>query len=79
MRIMTINALFLVLVLTGCGSVDVAAPVIPASLMVPCDKPVALPSRDLTSVEVEVLWGRDRSALRTCGSRHGALVDANGA
>jgi hypothetical protein len=36
---------------------------------------VALPDRAMTQAEVEVSWGRDRSALRACGSRHAGLVE----
>lgn len=59
--------------LTGCASDDPAA-VVPPSLLVGCPAPVDLPQRDLTGAEVEILWGRDRSALRTCASRHAALA-----
>ena len=62
----------LALALSGCGRGDVAAP--PPSLLVPCAEPVAIPARDLTGVDVEVLWGRDRSALRACASRQAALA-----
>ena len=42
---------------------------LPPSLTAPCAAPVPLPIRDLSDQEIEVLWGRDRSALRECGSR----------
>ena len=77
MRTKAIKALILVSVLTGCANADVEAPIIPASLLVACSDPVALPSRDLTFTEVEVMWGRDRSALRTCRDRHSGLVQVN--
>jgi len=35
---------------------------------------VEIPARDLTGAEVEVMWGRDRSALRACGSQAEALA-----
>lgn len=73
-----IKAVFLVSVLTGCANGKPAPVIIPASLLVPCDAPVALPSRDLTFTEVEVFWGRDRSALRTCADRHAGLAATNG-
>jgi len=30
---------------------------------------VVLPERALNDQEIEVFWGRDRSALRECGTR----------
>lgn len=64
-------------VLTGCAASTSVEPVtIPPSLKAACAAPVVLPERDLTDREVEILWGRDRSALRSCGDRHGALSDA---
>lgn len=67
-------------VLTGCAaSTAVEAPVrpdLPPSLVTPCAAPVALPERALSDQEVEVAWGRDRSALRACASRHAGLVGA---
>jgi hypothetical protein len=71
----TLPAVCLLLVLSGCFSADgptLAAP--PASLLAACPDPVAIPRRDLTGAEIEVFWGRDRTALRTCAQRHGALV-----
>lgn len=47
----------------------------PPSLTARCAAPVALPDRAITQGEAEVLWGRDRRALRACGSRHSGLVD----
>lgn len=35
----------------------------------PCAAPVELPDRALNDQEIEVMWGRDRSALRECGDR----------
>jgi hypothetical protein len=63
------------LVLSACFGADTPAlreP--PASLLVECPDPVAIPHRDLTGREVEIFWGRDRAALRTCADRHSALV-----
>jgi hypothetical protein len=55
--------------LTACGaSISDRAPV-PPSLTAPCRPPAVLPERALTQTEVEVLWGRDRTALRDCGSK----------
>lgn len=42
----------------------------------PCDQPVLLPDRDLSSDESARLWGRDRRALGICGKRNRALVGA---
>lgn len=57
------------LLLASCGSTS-ARPAEPSpSLTAPCAPPVALPERGLTDQEIEVLWGRDRSALRSCGSQ----------
>jgi hypothetical protein len=62
----------------GCNSASVEPqrPHLPPSLTQPCAAPVALPDRGLTDQEVERLWGRDRSALRACASRHAALAGA---
>lgn len=61
--------------LVGCsGSVSVKAPAPSPSLTSPCAAPVALPDRALTMTEVEVFWGRDRSALRECGSKVDGLA-----
>lgn len=64
------------LVLAACGEDRaLAPPAPPASLTQHCARPQALPERDMTQGEVEVLWGRDRTALRACGGRHAGLVD----
>jgi hypothetical protein len=60
--------------LTACGA-SVRGDV-PPSLKEKCALPVELPERALSDREVEVFWGRDRSALRACGSRHSGLVGA---
>lgn len=53
------------LALASCDSTaDRKAPAPP-----PCDAPVTLPDRALNDQEIEVYWGRDRSALRECGGR----------
>ena len=62
--------------LAACGgfnSGDIAPP--PAPVVVPCAQPVQLPDGAMTQAGVEVAWGTDRAALRTCGERHGLLVD----
>ena len=64
----------LVAALTGCASDDATAIAPPPSLLLRCEAPLDLPSRDLSGAEVEIMWGRDRSALRTCASRHDALA-----
>lgn len=63
--------------LTACagltvGELRIAAP--PPSLVAPCAGPTKLPARGLSQSEVETLWGRDRSSLRTCKGKHGAMV-----
>lgn len=64
--------------LTGCAAFNRGdggarlAP--PPSLTMPCADPVRLPDRALSDQEIEVLWGRDRAALRACEGRHGALA-----
>lgn len=65
------------LALTGCADLTpgkVAAVAPPASAVAACSAPVTLPERDLTAAEVEIYWGRDRSALRICASRHEVLA-----
>lgn len=62
------------LLLASCGSTNVERLDPPPSLLAPCAAPVRLPERDLTDQDVEVLWGRDRSALRSCGSRLDGLA-----
>lgn len=65
--------------LTACGGltsgsvVQVAFPP-PPSLTAPCATPVVLPERALSDRDIEIFWGRDRSALRACGSAHDGLV-----
>lgn len=62
--------------LAACGGStagDIAPP--PATLVVPCAQPVQLPDGPMTQAEVEIGWGADRAALRTCGERQGLLVD----
>ncbi len=69
--------LSLPLALTACGGLPVAEPALPPSLTAPCTVPQALPDRALTRAETEVLWGRDRSALRACGDRMAAIGAAS--
>lgn len=64
--------------LQGCKGWTVAdAPALapPPSLMAPCAAPVFLGMEALTDQRVEVLWGRDRTALRSCAGRHSGLTD----
>jgi hypothetical protein len=63
-------------VLSGCAS-DEPPPgdLVPPSLLVGCPAPQDLPRRSLNASEVEILWGRDRSALRRCGSQIDALAE----
>lgn len=37
--------------------------------VVPCDAPVEIPDRAINDREIEILWGRDRTALRSCGDK----------
>ena len=65
------------LALTGCGGLtkgELVAVAPRASAVAACSAPVVLPERDISATEVEILWGRDRSALRICASRHAALA-----
>lgn len=65
--------------LTGCGAstyVEPPKPDLPPSLTATCAAPTRLPERQLSDQEVEVYWGRDRSALRACQSKHAGLVSA---
>jgi hypothetical protein len=57
------------LCLASCASTSVEPLLPPPSLTSRCAAPVRLPVRDLTDQEVEVLWGRDRDALKACGSQ----------
>ena len=50
--------------LTACGAYSSGKPALP-----PCADPVVLPDRALSDRDIEVMWGRDRSALRECGAR----------
>lgn len=63
--------------LSGCAGsppVDLAvAP--PPSLLVPCAAPVRLKDAALSSRDIEIGWGRDRAALRACGSKQAALAN----
>lgn len=54
----------------------VIKPALPAEAMQACQKPVALPPRDLTEKEVTSNWGRDRAALIDCEARRSAAVAA---
>jgi len=63
------------LCLASCASTSADRLDPPPSLTSPCAAPARLPERDMTDQEVEVLWGRDRSALRACGSRLDGLAN----
>ena len=49
---------------------------VPASLTLPCKRPVALPESDLDTEQTVTLWAEDRSALSDCGLRHKALAES---
>ena len=68
--------LCLLSVCAACAPADQPAVAPPPSLLAPCDPPVALPDRAISDQEAEIWWGRDRSALRACASRHQGLVGA---
>ncbi|MBX8802512.1 hypothetical protein HBA92_17360 [Ochrobactrum sp. MR28] len=57
-------------------SVQVVKPDLPPAARIPCDAPVPLPDRDLTSREATGFWGKDRSALAVCEQRRAAAVGA---
>ena len=65
-----IPMLSLLIVCAGCARDKPPTAPLPPSLLEPCPAPVPLPDRAISDQEVEILWGRDRSALRACGSRH---------
>ena len=39
-----------------------------------CVRPVNLPNRALTQVEIETLWSKDRLNLVNCASRHSTSI-----
>lgn len=53
-------------------------PVLPAEARKTCEKPIAIPERDLSEREVTSYWGRDRAALVECEARRSAAVAAVG-
>jgi hypothetical protein len=62
--------------LTACGvstGADLAE--VPAALVQPCAVPQVLAVRPMMQAEVEIVWGRDRAALRDCGARQALLVE----
>ena len=66
----------LALALQGCGGLAKGKALLPPpSLTAPCSAPMALPDTAMTQGQVEVAWGRDRSALRSCGGQLAGLVD----
>lgn len=67
-------AVLVFLLLVSCASTSGSRIAPPPSLTSPCDTPVALPERGLTDQEIEVQWGRDRTALRSCGSQLDGLA-----
>jgi hypothetical protein len=75
-RLPTLTLAASLCLLAACSGSAPARPVAPPpSLTVPCAEPVRLGARDMTQAEVETAWGRDRTALRTCGDQHAALAD----
>ncbi|PQO24050.1 hypothetical protein C2I36_04660 [Rhodobacteraceae bacterium WD3A24] len=48
---------------------------VPSALLEPCADPQTWQrGQDATQAEVEILWGRDRTALRNCADRHRLLA-----
>lgn len=73
MRIqMTVSAFCL---LAGCSASTSAD--LPPSLIAPAQPPVILPDRAMTMTEVEIYWGRDRSALRQCVSQVAGIAEGS--
>ena len=71
----TLIGIGLLSVLTACGGSTPVEPIAPPpSLTAPCPRPVGLPERAMTQVQVETAWGRDRSALRACGEQLDGLA-----
>lgn len=65
----SLSPVLLACLLAGCGGSMHTKPAIAA-----CDAPVALPDTALSDRQVEIYWGRDRDALRTCGARVDAML-----
>lgn len=66
--------------LTACaGSIGSVEPPIlqaaPEELTKPCERPVELPVRELTQLEVEAYWIQDRENLIRCGYSFQQLQD----
>lgn len=66
-------------VLTACGESigSVEPPTLmepPSEFTQPCSRPVKLPERPLTQLEVETNWIEDRGRLISCAERHEAIV-----
>jgi hypothetical protein len=77
--------LLLAALLAGCSPRTVVSPsekpelaAIPSGLTRPCAGPVAFPDRDITLGELAKLSLEDRTRLKACKSRHGALAKAIG-
>ncbi len=67
-------AVLVFLLLASCASTSGSRVSPPPSLTSPCATPVRLPERGLTDQEIEIQWGRDRTALRLCGSQLDGLA-----
>lgn len=62
--------------LTACGgSIRYVEVPVPPELAAPCAEAVEIPGA-LTQARAEILWMRDRAALRDCRERHAAIVGA---
>lgn len=66
--------------LTACGvstpSIDAPRVAeIPQEFEQSCSRPVVLPERDLSQLEVELYWATDRTNLVNCGDLHRNTVE----
>lgn len=65
--------------LTACGgSTKLDKPGLQASLdnklLEKCSRPVNLPNRDITQLDIERFWAKDRASLTKCGLSKDKLV-----
>ena len=65
----------LLLAVTGCAASTKSGNIKPElAVTQKCQRPVKLPDRELTQVEVEKYWLKDRKALIQCGVTKEALI-----
>ena len=53
---------------------ELPQPMVDESLKIECADPVQVPKRVLTKAEIVGGWNVDRSELRKCKAKHGAIV-----